>query len=159
MKRIVDGKTYNTDTATKVAGARIEGPDEDFTQQTLYVTRGGAFFIHEFERNFFFDQDADPPRWHQDAERFHPLSRDEAQEWFLEGDVEIFNNIFEEPPEASGDQTPEPEATIYVRVPEPLKRRISEAANEVNLSTNAWAMRCFEQCLGDVVESRTSASP
>ena len=50
MKRIVDGKTYNTDTATKIAGARIESGDEDFTNLTLYVTRGGAFFIHEFER-------------------------------------------------------------------------------------------------------------
>ena len=33
----------------------------------------------------------------------------------LEGDVEVFNNPFEDPPEATAEA--EPGATIYVRVP------------------------------------------
>jgi predicted transcriptional regulator len=62
-----------------------------------------------------------------------------------EDDVEVFNNPFDDPPEAAAEA--EPGATIYIRVPASLKKRVDEAAREVELSGNVWAMRCVEQCL------------
>ena len=136
MKRIIDGMTYNTDTATKVAIFRVDFIDKEagYKDSTLYVTRGGAFFVHVYV---------------PDMEEFalDPHDRIEAQEWILHGEVEIFNDVLEDPPEASEDQPAQPEATIYVRVPEPLKRQIDKVAKDEGQSVNAWVMRCVETCL------------
>ncbi len=52
---------------------------------------------------------------------------------------------------AEGVPEAEPEteqgATIYLRVPTTLKRRVDQAANAADLSTNAWVMRSIEGCL------------
>ena len=42
--------------------------------------------------------------------------------------------------------TGEPEATIYIRLPRPLKERIEAAAKGEGVSLNAWVMRCVERC-------------
>ena len=47
MKRIIDGVTYNTETATKLAQAEwTNALDEDEIVGILYQTRGGAYFVH-----------------------------------------------------------------------------------------------------------------
>ena len=52
----------------------------------------------------------------------------------------------EDPPEAEAEA--EAGATIYIRVPAALKRRVDEAAKAEGVSGNLWAMRCIERCLG-----------
>ena len=42
MKRIINGKTYNTDTATRVTGG--DNSEWSFAWWGLYQTRHGAFF-------------------------------------------------------------------------------------------------------------------
>jgi predicted HicB family RNase H-like nuclease len=78
---------------------------------------------------------------------FHPLSPDGANKWLLEGEVEVFHNPFEDPPEASAEA--EPASTIYIRVPASLKQRVDAAAHAANVSGNVWAMRCLENCLAE----------
>ena len=52
MKRIVDGVTYNTDTATRLAQSIWKDDDRDEVTGILYQTRGGAFFVHTYvEKN------------------------------------------------------------------------------------------------------------
>lgn len=63
----------------------------------------------------------------------------------MTGEVEVFSNPFEAPPEATAE--PEPGATIYIRVPMALKKSVDEAARAANVSSNVWAMRCLEKCL------------
>jgi predicted HicB family RNase H-like nuclease len=75
------------------------------------------------------------------------MSGDEAHKWMLEGDTEVIDNPFEDPPEA--EQEVEPGSTVYVRVPPSLKRAIDQAAGVAKLSVNAWAMKCLERCLSD----------
>jgi hypothetical protein len=112
-------------------GAECEGE--------LYQTRGGAFFlvttIHT--KNL----DGEP----KDKVEFEPMTTERAQEWLLEGDVAIYRNPFDDPPEAAAES--EGGATIYIRVPAALKRDVDEAAREAKISRNVWAMRCVEQCL------------
>ena len=148
MKRIIDGKTYNTETATKVAVSLVDffAKGAGYKVSTLYVTRGGAFFADGY----------DP-----EMEEFtlDPLTRDKAQQWILDGEVELFNNVFEDPPEASEDQSTEPEARIYLRVPEPLKRQIDKVAKDEGQSVNAWVMRCVEKCLSSRTPVGTDMAP
>ena len=148
MKRIIEGKTYNTETATCIAtwNENCSG---------LWVTRGGAFFKAIF--------DHDPKTYVSGSEvgDITPVTREEAEQWargeFLPVDL-LNTDIFAEPPEAVEDT--DPEATIYLRVPLPLKRQIEEEANNAGQSVNAWAMRCLEQCLPKravVIEVETEA--
>lgn len=48
MKRVIDGKRYNTDTAQRIAGAESSCNPGDFRywEETLYRTKKGAFFVH-----------------------------------------------------------------------------------------------------------------
>ena len=64
----------------------------------------------------------------------------------MEGDVEVFDNPFDEPPEARAEDALNP--TIYVRVPPSLKRRVEQAAETEKLSANSFVIRCLESCLG-----------
>lgn len=135
MKRIIEGRTFNTETATKVAFAKVDRPylgaDEE---QTLYLTRSGAFFVHV----------RDPVDNQDDIEI---LTGEEAQNWVLEGEVELFNSPFPDPPEAAAEEPSKTEATIFIRVPQSLKRQIDATAKAAGQSVNAWAMRCLERCL------------
>lgn len=47
MKRIIDGKTYNTETATHVCETSNGLPHSDFRSEysDLYVTKKGAYFL------------------------------------------------------------------------------------------------------------------
>ena len=144
MKRIVNGVTYDTETATKLAQAEWEEGGGDIITGTLYQTRGGAFFAYKEISSKVWSHRA---RGHITKVRHEcePLSPEDAHKWLLEGDVEIFANPFDDPPEATAEA--EPGATIYIRVPASLKRRVEQAAEKENVSGNAWAMRCIESCL------------
>jgi hypothetical protein len=143
MKRIVSGITYNTDTSTRLAESRWESDDGDVFG-TLYQTRGGAFFVDQEITRKVWNEDE---RKHQRevAHSFEPLSPEDAHKWLMEGDVEVFRNPFDDPPEATAEA--EPGATIYIRVPASLKRSVDDAAKRDKVSGNIWAMRCIEKCI------------
>jgi hypothetical protein len=155
MKRIVNGVTYNTDTSTALARMTWEkdGRHNQASRgiDTLYQTRGGAFFIDEEETLLSWNERAGE---HEEAtaNTFLPLSADDAHKWMMEGDIEVFHNPFGDPPEAAAE--PESGATIYLRVPASLKQRVDDAAKEAGLSGNVWAMRCVENCLEEARGSR-----
>lgn len=143
MKRIINGVTYNTATSTALARSSWDGNRGRITG-TLYQTRGGAFFVHgeeKFERWNEREDKAEEVTEHW----FDPLGPEGAHEWIMEGEVEVFHNPFDDPPEAAEEA--EPGATIYIRVPASLKQRVEEAAREAKLSGNVWSMRCVERCL------------
>jgi hypothetical protein len=144
MKRIVNGVTYNTDTATLLAQSKWE-EDGEHAVGTLYQTLGGAFFVNEEITKTIWNE-GEREHQKQTTNNFVPLSPEGAHKWLMEGgDVEVFRNPFEDPPEATAEA--EPAATIYIRVPASLKRFVDEAAKSEKLSGNVWAMRCVERCL------------
>ena len=128
MKRILNGVTYNTDTATVVA--RYEWTDDNQIRNdvAVYKTRGGAFFrVYS---------------WHQnDTQRFHfeAITRDELEKLVTATDnLEIVDRAaIEERPEAAAETSPE--AIVFVRVPATLKLRLDDAARAERQSTNANA--------------------
>jgi predicted HicB family RNase H-like nuclease len=146
VKRIIQGVTYNTDTATKIATASWEGDDGN-KLGTVYQTRGGAFFVDVETTAWAQDEDFGPMEKRVTHE-FQPMSRDEAHEWILDGEVEVLADIFPDPPEATAEEEEDRvvTTTVYLRIPSILKRRIEAAAREANQSLNVWAIRCLENC-------------
>jgi hypothetical protein len=142
MKRVIDGKTYNTDTAAKVARYEYVDPDDYETEATVYVTAGGAFFVvHEWE------VDGKPKVYFEETTRERIATLLAGSKRHVDNIEVIDEKVLEPPPEAAAET--ESSATVYVRVPASLKRRVDESAAEAKLSGNAYMLRCMESCLKD----------
>lgn len=128
-KRIIDGKTYNTETATQLGRWQVDEPPRE---ETLFKTRHGAYFLH-----VFLDMVPD--------ERIEPLEPEGAQKWMEQHcHPDLTEAEFGEMPEA-GD----PEARITLRIPETLHRRLAAIAKDRKQSLNAWIQRCLERCAAE----------
>src|SRR5579863_2800736 len=138
MKKVVSGVTYNTETSTMIArGEAYENERGHKVHPVLYQTQGGAFFLHH-HAEWGIRQDGE---WQaRESDEFEPCTADQAHKWVLKGPVEIVSDAFEAPPEAVAERTAS--ATIYLRVPEALKRQLEQAAKSTGQSLNVWAMRC-----------------
>jgi hypothetical protein len=125
-KRIIDGKTYNTETATLLGqGGSYDPP----TEEALFKTRHGAYFL------YYSDNEAD--------ERIFPLGPEKAQKWMEDHHLTtLIIAEFGEMQEA-GDT----EARITLRIPETLRKRVAEIARSRNQSLNAWMLRCLERAV------------
>lgn len=148
MKRIIQGQTYNTDTATAVAFCSWDDPNAEKgeiaeTIETLYVTRGGAFFaVTERHQRGDYD-DFGAKNWRVS---FEALSRSQAEYWITSrDDVELHDDtVFNEPPEAVAEE--KATTTLYLRIPQTLKEKVEAAAKGEGLSANAWATNCLQTC-------------
>ncbi len=124
-KRIIDGKTYNTETATLLGRWKCEEPREE----ALFKTRHGAYFLYVFLEIDY------PEEW------IAPVEPEAAQKWMEQYcRADLIEAEFGEMPEA-GD----PEARITLRIPETLRKRIAIIAQQRNQSLNAWILRCIER--------------
>lgn len=157
MKKIIDGKAYNTETATKLAtfpgwwcsvhnGKAVAQRYSDSNETTLYQTAGGTYFIVR----------AAPAG--RDGEEILPVSRNQALDMAQACELsdERIEAIFGHIPEA-GEAAPEPSA-ILLRIPDTLKRRIQDVAGGADQSLNTWAMRCLERCADDALISTADGS-
>jgi hypothetical protein len=125
-KRIIDGKSYNTDTAILVAKGDNGGWSDAWW--CLYQTRHGAFFVDGTD--------------HQGYDAFRPLTDVEAQAWLEKRANHLVEQYFGPMPEGGAA-----ERRLTIRLPGNLADRIEVAAKAKNLSLNTYAMRCFEQCV------------
>jgi hypothetical protein len=130
-KRIIEGKTYNTETAIRLGywdGGNLP------LEEALYQTRHGAFFLYQLDET----KHTSDPRY----ERIIPLESSRAQIWMEEHSLaSAIERVFGEMPEAG-----EAEARITLRIPEILRRRLAAVAEQRNQSLNAWILRCLETC-------------
>jgi HicB family len=147
-KRIIDGKTYNTETATQIIGWRRSDDNLPFDESfALFQTRFGAFFLYSYRD---FD---DPPEW----EQIHPMTPEAAQAW-LEKNApwrpELIEQLFGEMPEAGAS-----EVKYTLRMPESLRDRLAALAKANKQSLNAWIIRCLEGCANATATNSTSGKP
>jgi hypothetical protein len=128
MKKIVDGKAYNTETATKVVG----GDNAQYSDAWwgLYQTRHGAFF------EVIVEHDGET------IQKFGPVTDDEALDTLQKHAPRLVDQYFGPFPEGGAA-----ERRMTIRVPENLAERIERAAAAKSLSLNSYAMRCFERCV------------
>jgi HicB family len=133
-KRIIDGKTYNTETATQIVGDLTEGVHLEHGGTFLYQTRFGAFFLYSFVRG----------TGEHDSDEIQPLSPEQARDWLEKKypyRVDLIENLFGEMPEAGSGET-----KFTLRMPDSLRERLAERAKANNQSLNAWMVRCLEAC-------------
>jgi hypothetical protein len=127
-KRIIESKTYNTETSTLLSSREYD----DGTTEYLFKTRHGAYFIYVDLPNI-------------PDERIVPQSPEEARKWVEENcSPEIYEAEFGEAPEA-GD----PEARFTMRMPETLRKRVAAIAERNKQSLNAWIVQCLERAASD----------
>ena len=125
MKRIIDGKSYNIHTATRVTGGEAGEPSMGWWG--LYQTRHGAFF------QVIVDHDGE-------STKFTPLEDVEAQAVLEKHANHLVEQYFGTMPEYGAA-----ERRLTIRVPGNLADRIETTAKEKGFSLNSLAMRCFEQ--------------
>jgi hypothetical protein len=101
--------------------------------------------VHDHEILSYKDRHGE---WQErDRHEVIPMTRAQAHDWVMKGDVELLSDVFGEPPEAAAEPAA-PEATIYVRVPLSLKTLIEAKARGDSLSVNSYVIRCLESCAG-----------
>jgi hypothetical protein len=118
VKRIFDHCTYNTETATEVAG---------FADKALFKTRAGTYFVAARWR----EMDEHPPEEHLGIK---PLTGEQAKSWLGE--------YFPERELPSHDEPSEYRTTL--RMPSDLKLRADALAKLRGQSLNAWIVRWLE---------------
>ena len=102
MKKFINGKRYDTDSATAVYEVKTRD-----TQEVLYRKKTGDFFTWDYNR------------------RIKPLSREEAAEWAKKANIEkdTYNRLFRN---NSGET--EKNVAFYLLLPESLHAALKEEA-------------------------------
>jgi hypothetical protein len=145
-KRIIDGKTYNTETSTQITGWHDDDDDVPWESGTyLYQNRHGAFFLY----TYLYDADE------HDFQKIEPYTPDQARAWLEKNcswDPSLIESLFGQMPEAGSG-----ESKFTLRMPESLRERLADRAKVNNQSLNAWIIRCLESCAAEP-DASTSAT-
>ncbi len=126
IKRIIDGKAYNTETASLV---HEHSARDDTVYHGLYQTKHGAFFEWAYDSN-----------WGNGDVK--PLSDDEARSWLekFRAPTDVIERYCGPFPEGGASET-----RITLRLPGNLYNRLTAAASAVDVSLNTYVMRQLER--------------
>lgn len=102
MKKIINGRLYNTESAKKVGyynNGRIYN-DFSFFEETLYRKRTGEFFLHgEGGASSKYSRSCGLNSW-EGSEEIIPYTEEKARKWMEKNaEVEDYIKIFGEPEE------------------------------------------------------------
>jgi HicB family len=148
-KRIIDGKTYNTETATQIEGWSEDHDAYPFESGVyLYQNRFGSFFLYMFRYGTGED----------DYEDIEPYTPEQARSWLEKHRnyrVDLIESLFGTMPEAGSG-----EAKYTLRMPDSLRDRLAARAKANNQSLNAWIVRCLESCAAEpAIEADSDIPP
>ena len=128
MKKIINGKVYDTETAKEVGSWCTAGSWRDFNhmEETLYKKKTGEFFIYgEGGPMTKYAQSIGQNEW-SGGERIMPMSFSEAQKWAEDHlDGEEYEAIFGEV--AEDDSRMQVCYSLSVSTVEVIKRKAAEA--------------------------------
>jgi hypothetical protein len=144
MKRIMNGKTYDTDIATLVAENTQHDNRGQAVRTALYQANDGVFFaIDEIEREHRHNGD-----WHARKSYEWEVVGDagDARRFCEKRGLTIFENIEDVLPEASFDQFA---GNISMQLPSSLRSVMMAESKKQNLSLSAFALRCVERSLAN----------
>jgi hypothetical protein len=129
IKRVIDGKAYNTETATFLWDNST--PNEmPVIAESMYQTKHGAFFLVQEHMGLGYE-DIKPM-----------LSETEAQKWLEDhrADLDVMERAFHPFPEAGAA-----ESRTTLRLPAALYQRVVAAADAEDVSLNTYIMRLLER--------------
>jgi hypothetical protein len=143
LKRVLDGKSYNTETATLVhehiaedelQAGNPNGPNPNPSYQQLYRTRLGKFFFVLRNESFWNHAIAESDL----QDRIVPIELDRAVKWMAEHCNEKIEQFIDVP--EAGDTS----ATLTLRMDAALKSNLNFAANKDGVSMNSWCVRTLD---------------
>jgi predicted HicB family RNase H-like nuclease len=130
IKRVIDGKAYNTETATFLWGNGDPNDPPDIAEG-MYQTKHGAFFLVQEHLALEYAN-------------IKPMLDPEAQKWLEDhgADLDVMERAFGAFPEAGAA-----ELRTTLRLPAALYQRVVAAANAEDVSLNTYIMRLLERSL------------
>lgn len=148
VKRVINGKAYNTDTSELVAHAHDNQPDLGNPYDVrVYRTREGAYF--ETYVDFGSNHTGIVPLT-RDRAKAIVSNMDERYRMFKFDIVGNADELLVDVTEAkAGDvsEIPSQEAVIFFRASKTFKTSVENAAKESELSVNAWLLRISEKAM------------
>lgn len=141
MKKIIDGKLYNTETAKQLGSdSNPCGPrDFHYWHEELYQKRTGEFFLYgEGGPASKYSESCGQNQW-RGSEKIIPLSYKSAQEWAEEHlDAEDYEEIFGEVSEEGED------VVISAKLPAAIDTKLRRLAAENGISLTAQIIKLIE---------------
>jgi len=132
VKRIIEGRMYNTETAKLLAGGSNGLPRNDFYywEEDLYRTKSGAYFLHgRGGPASRYAVSSGQNSW-SGGQQIIPLPAEQAREWAEEMlTAEEYAEIFGEPDEASDERD-----ALNVSIPTALKFKLDRIREETGKS-------------------------
>ena len=102
MRKIVNKKMYNTNTAVEIASCSNDASTSDFNyyEETLYKKKTGEFFLYgEGNAASKYSRSCGTNNW-CGGWAIKPMTNEEAREWMEKyGDVDKYIEVFGEPEE------------------------------------------------------------
>lgn len=134
MKKIINGKLYNTETARKVGGWDNNITDNLYwTSETLYQKQRGEFFLHgEGGPGSKYAEPSGQGNW-SSGEKIIPLSYDAAQAWAEEHlDADTYQAFF--------GQIEDDDRTVrmLISMPASVAERVKREAAQAGMATSAY---------------------
>lgn len=102
MKKIINGRRYDTDTAEFIGAGSSDYAVNDFNyfKEDLYLKKTGEFFIHGIGNAGSKYSESTGYNSYQGGERLIPLTEDEAKKWVEKYlDADAYEELFELDPE------------------------------------------------------------
>lgn len=136
MKKIINGKVYNTDTAKEIGTWHNTWDYRDFhyVSEALYQKRTGEYFLHgEGGPMTQYARGAGQNSW-TGGEKIMPLTVEAARQWAEEYlDADDYAEVFGMPDK--GDETLE---TLHVQLPTALMAKIRSEAAKRGISLRTY---------------------
>lgn len=143
MKKVINGKRYNTETAKKLAGWES---DQDYRglyheEEELYCTKAGNYFLYCYGgAGSKYNQQVGSNEW-ASGELIQPISEERARKWAEERlDGDEYEMIFGVPESSEVMQ-----ATIYI--PAKLAERLTARMNAEHSSRNELIIMALREYL------------
>jgi len=135
MKKIINRKLYDTDTAQEIGawGNGYYGNDFNSMSETLYRKRTGEYFLHGSggPRTQYATREGNMWGW---GEQITPLSFDEARDWAEEHlTADEYAEAFGMPDEGDDSKT-----VLTITLPATKAATIRQAAEKAGMSLSAY---------------------
>lgn len=143
MKKIINGKIYNTETAKKLARfeSHYNPTDLNYFEEELYQKKTGEFFLYG-TGNAASRYNKISYGNYTGAEKIIPLSYQEAQDWAEQSlDSEKYINIFGEPKE---DENSEKQC-LNLYMSSVVIEKIKKEAAKKGISTSEYITKMIEK--------------
>lgn len=140
MKKVINGRRYNTESAEFVGTYQSEFGVTDFNyyEEHLYLKKTGEFFIHGEGNGASPYCESYGNMWGP-GEKLVPLTHNEAKQWVEDKLNDKYEELFEVEDEGN--------TVINVLVPESLHEKLRDTAEEKGVTQKRLVVNALEEYL------------